>query len=68
MFANLLRDPNRRQLGMQLQPIALAANVRIVGRQRAKRWKNRYVVARKSADEYHEMLELDPDGNGSIRA
>jgi len=27
-------------------------------------WKARYVVTRKSADEYHEMLELDPGGKG----
>jgi hypothetical protein len=27
-------------------------------------WKARYVVTRKSDDEYHEMLELDPDGKG----
>ena len=29
-----------------------------------KGWKARYVVTRKSVDEYHEMLELDPDGKG----
>ena len=29
-----------------------------------KGWKARYVVTRKSDDEYHEMLELDPDGKG----
>jgi hypothetical protein len=29
-----------------------------------KVWKARYVVTRKSEDEYHEMLELDPDGKG----
>jgi hypothetical protein len=29
-----------------------------------KGWKARYVVTRKSADEFHEMLELDPDGKG----
>jgi hypothetical protein len=29
-----------------------------------KGWKARYVVTRKSADEYQEMLELDPDGKG----
>ena len=29
-----------------------------------KGWKARYVITRKSADEYHEMLELDPDGKG----
>jgi hypothetical protein len=27
-------------------------------------WKARYVFTRKSDDEYHEMLELDPDGKG----
>jgi hypothetical protein len=29
-----------------------------------KGWKARYMVTRKSADEYHERLELDPDGKG----
>lgn len=29
-----------------------------------KGWKARYVFTRKSDDEYHEMLELDPDGKG----
>jgi hypothetical protein len=29
-----------------------------------KGWKARYVVTRKSDDEYHEMLELDPDDKG----
>jgi hypothetical protein len=29
-----------------------------------KGWKARYVLTRKSVDEYHEMLELDPDGKG----
>ena len=29
-----------------------------------KGWKARYVVTRKSDDEYHELLELDPDGKG----
>ena len=29
-----------------------------------KGWKARYVVTKKSADEYQEMLELDPDGKG----
>jgi hypothetical protein len=27
-------------------------------------WKARYVFTRKSDDEYHEMLELDPEGKG----
>lgn len=29
-----------------------------------KGWKARYVITRMSADEYHELLELDPDGKG----
>ena len=29
-----------------------------------KGWKARYVITRKAEDEYHEMLELDPDGKG----
>lgn len=29
-----------------------------------KGWKARYVLTRKSDDEYHELLELDPDGKG----
>ena len=29
-----------------------------------KGWKARYAITRKSDDEYHEMLELDPDGKG----
>ena len=29
-----------------------------------KGWKARYVVTRKSEDEYQEVLELDPDGKG----
>jgi hypothetical protein len=29
-----------------------------------KGWKARYVVTRNSDDEYHEMLELDPNGKG----
>jgi hypothetical protein len=29
-----------------------------------KGWKARYVITRKSDDEYHEMLQLDPDGKG----
>jgi hypothetical protein len=29
-----------------------------------KGWKARYVITRKSDDEYHEQLELDPDGKG----
>jgi hypothetical protein len=29
-----------------------------------KGWKARYVITRKSQDEYHETLELDPDGKG----
>jgi hypothetical protein len=29
-----------------------------------KGWKARYVFTRKSDDEYHEMLELDPDDKG----
>jgi hypothetical protein len=28
------------------------------------RVRARYVFTRKSGDEYHEMLELDPDGKG----
>lgn len=27
-------------------------------------WKARYIITRKSDDEYHEQLELDPDGKG----
>jgi hypothetical protein len=27
-------------------------------------WKARYTFTRKSDDEYHELLELDPDGKG----
>jgi hypothetical protein len=27
-------------------------------------WKARYTIVRKSDDEYHEQLELDPDGKG----
>ena len=30
----------------------------------AKGWKARYIITRKSEDEYHEALELDPDGKG----
>jgi hypothetical protein len=29
-----------------------------------KGWKARYVITRKADDEYHEVLELDPDGKG----
>lgn len=29
-----------------------------------KGWKARYIITRKSNDEYHEQLELDPDGKG----
>jgi hypothetical protein len=29
-----------------------------------KGWKARYMITRKSGDEYHEVLELDPDGKG----
>jgi hypothetical protein len=29
-----------------------------------KGWKARYTITRKSSDEYHEQLELDPDGKG----
>jgi hypothetical protein len=29
-----------------------------------KGWKARYIITRKSDDEYHEQLELDPDGKG----
>ncbi|HEU5137675.1 MAG TPA: hypothetical protein VFU13_21210 [Steroidobacteraceae bacterium] len=29
-----------------------------------KDWKARYIITRKSNDEYHEQLELDPDGKG----
>jgi hypothetical protein len=29
-----------------------------------KGWKARYIFTRKSDDEYHETLELDPDGKG----
>jgi hypothetical protein len=27
-------------------------------------WKARYIITRKADDEYHEVLELDPDGKG----
>jgi hypothetical protein len=29
-----------------------------------KGWRARYIITRKSDDEYHEVLELDPDGKG----
>jgi hypothetical protein len=29
-----------------------------------KGWKARYILTRKANDEYHEVLELDPDGKG----
>ena len=29
-----------------------------------KGWKARYTITRKADDEYHEVLELDPDGKG----
>jgi len=29
-----------------------------------KGWKARYTITRKADDEYHEVLELDPDGRG----
>jgi hypothetical protein len=29
-----------------------------------KGWKARYILTRKAPDEYHEQLELDPDGKG----
>lgn len=37
---------------------------RRIARERAEGMEARYTLARKSDDEYHEALKLDPDGKG----